>query len=268
MTLAPDEIPLPHVRRRLAELEHEHEMRVVYAVESGSRAWGFASQDSDVDARFLYVRTPEWYLAVFPGRDVIEPPIDGLFDVSGWDLRKALGLFYKSNPPLLEWLRSPLVYHEDAEVVDGLRALVPQFYSRRAAFYHYWSMARSNYRAELRGERVRPKKYFYVLRPILCCRWIEAEPEAPPPMEFDRLAERFLAGEVREAVDTLLREKRAGSEGDRRPPIPVLQRFVERELDALEGLATALPRTDADRSTLDDYFRQSLDAVWGRDARP
>ncbi|MEM1056118.1 MAG: nucleotidyltransferase domain-containing protein [Bacteroidota bacterium] len=262
LDLAPDEIPREEVRARLAALEREHEVRVVYAVESGSRAWGFASRDSDVDARFLYVRRPAWYLSVWPGRDVIEPPIDGLFDVSGWDLKKALGLFAKSNPPLLEWLRSPLVYREETDVAQGLRDLTPRFYSRRACFYHYWSMARSNFKAELRGDLVRPKKYFYVLRPILCCHWIQAEPEAPPPMEFDRLVDRFLTGDVRETVEALLVEKRAGAEGDRRPPIPVLQRFAEAELVELERLAQSVPPSEADREALNSFFLQALREVW------
>ena len=267
--LAPHEIPTDAVRARLAELEREYDVRVVYAVESGSRAWGFASRDSDVDARFLYLRQPEWYLSVFPGRDVIEPPIDGLFDVSGWDVRKALGLLYKSNPPLLEWLHSPLVYREDNAVVDLIRSVVPQFYSRRSSFYHYWSMARSTYREELRGETVKPKKYFYALRPLLCCRWIEAEPEAPPPMEFERLADRFLpSGGTRDALDTLLREKREGSEGDRRPPVPALQAYVEHELAALEPIAQAMPRPQRDRDTLNRVFRQCLDLAWAHEARP
>ncbi len=267
LDLAPHQIPRAEVRQRLRALEAEHDMRVVYAVESGSRAWGFASRDSDVDARFLYVRRPNWYLSIFPGRDVIEPPIDGLFDVSGWDLQKALGLFYKSNPPLLEWLRSPLVYEEASGVAAGMRALTPRFYSRRSCFYHYWSMARGNHKAELRGELVRPKKYFYVLRPILCCHWIQAEPLAPPPMEFEALVERFLpSGEVREAIDALLVAKRAGGEGDRQRPIPVLQAFIEREIADLEPLAKAMPVAEADRDALDVFFRQQLRDVWAPEA--
>lgn len=263
LDLAPHEIPREAVRDRLADLEREHDVRVVYAVESGSRAWGFASRDSDVDARFLYVHRPAWYLTISPGRDVIEPPIDGLFDVSGWDLRKALGLFAKSNPPLLEWLRSPLVYLEEAGIAEGMRALTPTFYSRRSCFYHYWSMARSNYRAELRGDLVKPKKYFYVLRPILCCRWIEGEPTAPPPMEFDELVDRFHpAGEIREAIGRLLVEKRAGTERDMRPPVDVLQRYIEEELNALEAQAKALPLAEPDRGLLDSFFRDALREAW------
>ncbi|MEM1118251.1 MAG: nucleotidyltransferase domain-containing protein [Bacteroidota bacterium] len=266
MTLAPDEIPRAEVVARLRAIEAEHDVRVVYAVESGSRAWGFASQDSDVDVRFLYARKPAWYLSVHPGRDVIETPVEGVFDVSGWDVRKALGLFAKSNPPLLEWLRSPLVYLEETPAASVLRGLTPAFYSPRACFYHYQHMAASTYRSELRGESVKPKKYFYVLRPILCCHWIGADPEAPPPVVLDRLMDRFLpSGPVRESVDALLAAKRAGAEGDRIPPIPPLQSFIEAELDRLDAAARDLPRPEANRARLDVAFREILDAAWHDD---
>jgi predicted nucleotidyltransferase len=83
---------------------------VLLAVESGSRAWGFSSKDSDYDARFIYLRRPEAYLSIRAPRDVIERRIVDEVDVNGWDLRKALGLLMKSNPPLLEWLQCPIIY--------------------------------------------------------------------------------------------------------------------------------------------------------------
>lgn len=108
----------PHVRTRvlveLEAIEQRHDVRVLFACESGSRGWGFASPDSDYDVRFLYVHKPEWYLRVEPQRDVIERPIDDVLDVSGWELRKALQLMRRSNPTLFEWLDSPVIYREDA----------------------------------------------------------------------------------------------------------------------------------------------------------
>ncbi len=112
------------VEARLAALEREHEVRVLYAVESGSRAWGFPSPDSDFDIRFIYAHEPEWYLSVLEGRDVLETPLDDLgLDVSGWDLRKTLRLFLKSNPALYEWLVSPIVYRDMCGLARELRDL-------------------------------------------------------------------------------------------------------------------------------------------------
>ena len=100
------------VLRRLDAVEREEDVRVLYACESGSRAWGFASPDSDYDVRFIYVHRPDWYLSIVDRRDVIERPIVDEYDLSGWELRKTLRLFRKSNPPLIEWLGSPIVYRE------------------------------------------------------------------------------------------------------------------------------------------------------------
>jgi predicted nucleotidyltransferase len=125
------------VRNARAQVEAERNVRVLFACESGSRAWGFASRDSDYDVRFLYVQRRDWYLSVDDRRDVIELPIADNLDVSGWELRKALRLLRKSNPPLLEWLKSPIVYHEDPAFVAEFGALAAKFYSPRRCFAHY-----------------------------------------------------------------------------------------------------------------------------------
>lgn len=137
------------ITSRLSGLEKAEVVRVGYAVESGSRAWGFASVDSDYDVRFLYVRKPEWYFSVNVERrrDVIELPIDGDLDINGWDLRKACQLLRKSNPPLLEWLHSPIVYRDRFGLAQKLRDLLPLFFSAKACSYHYLSMAKNNYRS-------------------------------------------------------------------------------------------------------------------------
>lgn len=136
----------PEVRTRvLAELddvERRHDVKVLFACESGSRGWGFASPDSDYDVRFVYVHRRDWYLRVEPQRDVIEKPIDDVLDVSGWELRKALQLLHRSNPTLLEWLDSPVVYREDARWAPRLRSLATAFFSPMRGRHHYLSMAK------------------------------------------------------------------------------------------------------------------------------
>src|SRR5690242_13631967 len=138
------------VRSALAQLEVERNVRVLYACESGSRAWGFASRDSDYDVRFLYIHPRDWYLSVEDRRDVIEQPIAADLDVSGWEMRKALRLLWKSNPPLLEWLKSPVVYCHDPEFLAEFSALAMRFYSPRRCFAHYLHMASGNWRDYLR----------------------------------------------------------------------------------------------------------------------
>lgn len=244
----------------LADIESEEGVRIVYACESGSRAWGFPSTDSDYDVRFIYVRPLEWYLTIRERRDVIEQPISDMLDINGWDLRKALQLLRKSNPPLLEWLQSPIVYRESGEMPARLRSLAKSRFSPKSCIYHYLHMARGNYREYLQGERVKIKKYFYVLRPILACRWIESF-DSIPPLDFEQLVDQLLPedGALTSAVRELLVRKRAGEELDYEPRIAAINTFIEDSLTYYEqyaaGLAASAP---VDDQTLDAFFRQAV----------
>jgi len=129
------------IQARLQELEQEERVRIFYACESGSRAWGFPSADSDYDVRFLYIHPQNWYLGIDVKRDVIERPSNDLIDLSGWDIRKALKLFRKSNPPLLEWLNSPIIYQQRLDIVDKIKTLMPEYYSPKSCLYHYLHMS-------------------------------------------------------------------------------------------------------------------------------
>ena len=220
----------PAVRRRildaLDEIEAHHDVRVLFACESGSRGWGFASPDSDYDVRFVYVHRLPWYLRVEPQRDVIELPISDELDVSGWELRKALGLLRRSNPTLLEWLDSPVVYREHAAVGPRLRALAAEFFSPRRGRHHYLAMARKNFRGYLQGEQVRLKKYLYVLRPLLAVRWIDRG-LGMPPMRFADLATGVLDDrELLDEINALLEVKMRAGEAEYGPQRPRIHAFI------------------------------------------
>ncbi|MEM1270248.1 MAG: nucleotidyltransferase domain-containing protein [Bacteroidota bacterium] len=252
------------VLARLERIETEEQVRIFFACESGSRAWGFPSADSDYDVRFLYAHHPNWYLSIDleRKRDVIERPISDLLDISGWDLRKALQLFRKSNPPLLEWLQSPILYREQTTITAKFRDLIPVHFSPRASLYHYLHMARGNYRDYLKGEDVWVKKYFYVLRPILAVKWIEAELGAIP-MEFEVLVERLISQKpLKEAIKQLLAAKREGEELDRGPRIAPISAFIERELTRLEGAQLDHSGQKPPVGVLNNFFREALDELW------
>lgn len=244
------------VRNALARLEIERNVRVLYACESGSRAWGFASHDSDYDVRFLYVHQSDWYFSVEDRRDVIEEPLTDELDVSGWELRKALRLLRKSNPPLLEWLKSPVVYQHDAVFTREFSELSERFYSPRRCFAHYLHMASGNWRHYLEGrEQVSLKKYLYVFRPLLACRWIERS-LGQVPMLFNELVGGVLEERgPRDALNALVERKQAGDELSAAPPDEVLSRFVVQELQRLEALNE--PEDVAgDVSALNSFFRR------------
>jgi predicted nucleotidyltransferase len=224
------------IMHRLTRTEQEERVRIVLAIESGSRAWGFASPDSDFDVRFIYARQPDWYLAVDleERRDVIEYPITDNIDLNGWDIRKALRLFWKSNPTFIEWIQSPITYIEVGGFAQGARRLLSSVHSGERGIHHYRSMAKTNYRGYLRADVVPLKKYFYVLRPLLSVRWIERYATAPP-IEFAKLLQLIQdQTELLADIQALLQKKSAAPELGLSEPVSSINAFVEAELERLE----------------------------------
>ena len=250
---------------RLRVIESECVVTVLYACESGSRAWGFESPDSDYDVRFIYAHPRDWYLTfdVERQRDVIDRPIVDEIDCHGWDIRKALYLFTRTNGALIEWLNSPTRYVERGQLAAVLRSLVPHCFNAKALCYHYAHMARRNAREYVLGDRVRLKKYFYVLRPLLAIRHIERG-LGVPPVRFESLVELVAPAAIRPGIGGLLADKRIASELGTGRPIPELRRFVEAELERHGGAFSGLGRPDLLdsgelRSKLNTIYRDALD---------
>jgi hypothetical protein len=254
------------IQTQLHEIEDTEKIRIFYACESGSRAWGFPSSDSDYDVRFLYLHKPDWYLSIDleHKRDVVERPIDGQLDINGWDLRKALQLLRKGNPPLMEWLGSPIVYQEKTAIPAKLRALAAKYYTPTAAFYHYLHMAQGNFREYLKGSIVWIKKYFYVLRPLLAIRWIERD-LGVVPTEFQKLVDRVVESpQLKREIDALIQAKRRGEELEQGPRIPPISDFIAAELARLEDkkFAHEYGKPLVPVRELDHLFRTALEQVW------
>ena len=233
------------IMTRLYAAEKEHDVKIVYACESGSRAWGFASPDSDYDVRFLYARKEDWYLSfdVEKRRDVIEYPIVDEIDCGGWDIRKALYLLTRTNGALLEWLNSPIKYIETGDFASNLREIAPMHINTIALCYHYSHMARGNAREYIFKEQVRLKKYFYVLRPLLAIRYIEAG-LGVPPVEFEKLVDAVAPEEIKPGIEKLLILKRKTPElgtGDR---IPEINTFIEQDIETHASRFTGQGRPD------------------------
>jgi predicted nucleotidyltransferase len=245
------------IRARLLAIEAEHGVRVLYACESGSRGWGFASPDSDYDVRFIYVHPLPWYLQVSQQRDVIELPISNDLDINGWELRKALGLLKKGNATLIEWLDSPVVYCTESNFLQEMRCAARQVHQAERSFHHYVHMARKNYREYLRGETVRLKKYLYVLRPLLATLWIE-QGRGVAPMRFQALVDAIVTdAELLAAIDQLLAIKRAAGEAELGRPLPIINTFIDTELARLESVAPQ-PSCDQDFAVLDQLLMNTV----------
>lgn len=242
--------------RKLKQIEKEYNVKVLLAVESGSRAWGFASPDSDYDVRFIYVRPEKDYLRLEDVRDVIELPINDELDINGWDLPKTLKLLYRSNPTLFEWFSSPIVYME-TEFADRFREIMTDYFSTKKSLYHYISMAEGNYREFLRGEMVKAKKYFYVLRPVLACRWV-LDRRTPPPMLFSELAAVELPDYLRSKVDLLLDLKMNSPEVKEIPRIDILNEYLDESIADIKNRIADMEDSNNNWDKLNDLFLRTL----------
>jgi len=253
------------IMEQLRKIEQEENVRILYACESGSRAWGLSSEESDYDVRFLYLRPLDGYVTILDQPDVIERPISDKLDISGWDLKKALQLLRKSNPTLLEWLHSPISYWEPYVVAAQIRSMAPLAFLPKSCMYHYLNMAKRNLKAYLQGDRVKAKKYFYVLRPILACGWIEKFHEIPP-MPFDELMEKLVPAdsELRGVIDECVVRKKLGEELDDETGIHLLHDYLEERIVFFERTAAQMTQAvgNLDRQ-LDELFRSALQEVWG-----
>lgn len=230
------------VPEKLREIERTYHVEVLWAVESGSRAWGFASPDSDFDVRFLYKRPQAEYLKLNPSRDVIELPVDDTWDVSGWDLDKALKLLYKANPTLYEWMGSPICYWR-TEFAQRIRPLMDDYFSRERMLYHYLNTAVTQKKTYLLGETIRPKKLMYALRPILACWWVMEKGNAPPVL-FSELVDAQLPGELRPSLDRLLDLKKNGPEKMEIPHMEDMEDFVNESIHRFREYLSQKPKEE------------------------
>lgn len=250
-----------NIQYALSEIEQEEQVRILYACESGSRAWEFASPNSDYDVRFLYVHPKNTYLRLDPPRDVIELPIEADLDINGWDLFKALRLLRNSNPPLLEWLFSPLVYQENSPAISKLREIASRSYSPLAIFHHYSRMAYNNYHQYIEQKpQVSTKKYLYVLRPIIALTYLEQHNKLAPTSFIQTLLDIQLPLQVRTEIDQLVALKQSGEELGTGPTNPVLNAFIDEHLSRWDKGAFKY----ADKSSfqeLNELFLSVLDEV-------
>lgn len=222
------------IQTRLDNIIREEGVVIPLAVESGSRAWGFPSPDSDYDCRFLYLRRPDDYLTPWRKRDVIETPLDQIFDVNGWDLGKALQLILKGNAVVIEWLMSPIDYRRDAKFAGELLELAAEVVDRERVIYHYLHLGERQRRTYFGdGRNVRRKKMFYALRPAAVLRWLRLHPEQSiAPMNFQRLMQECdLPHAVVGVIDALLAEKAKSNEMGAGRLDPSLAAFIDSEFE-------------------------------------
>ncbi|MEM9418218.1 MAG: nucleotidyltransferase domain-containing protein [Planctomycetota bacterium] len=247
------------IHERLRQVERERNLRVIFACESGSRAWGFASNDSDFDVRFIYVRPAADYLRLRPPVDAFDQQGEDDFDLAGWDIRKTCELMRKSNGPLFEWLDSPIIYEQDGDLSARLIALRADYFDAKKSVFHYLSLAGGVWEKYIADEPtpVR-KKYLYTLRPLACVKYI-AQHKEHPPTAFDAVLDRIdLPAETRKAIDALVLDKKANRELGAGPADQVLNQWITQVLSEGEAIANALPTSGTDNALLDQLIANAI----------
>lgn len=225
--------------QKLNEIEEKENVKIILAVESGSRAWGFNSINSDYDVRFIYLRNLEFYLKLEKTRNVIEWQLDKTLDINGWDLQKALCLLYKSNPTFFEWANSPIIY-KTSEQWKKIKEKINDYFLIEPSLWHYLNMAKKNYRIYLKTDMVKLKKYFYVLRPILACKWI-IKNGSPPPMEFKKLVDTQLCdNELKPVIYDLIEMRLTSYETALIRKVNIINEYIENQFALFKNMENTL----------------------------
>lgn len=245
------------IKEKLTKIESQHNVQILYACESGSRAWGFPSPDSDFDVRFIYAGKQDDYLSIIEKKDVIDLPVNEVLDIGGWDIRKALKLFLKSNSPLYEWLQSPIVYRENLRFADELRKLMHEYFSLRAGGHHYFSMTLNTVNNDLQAEQVKIKRYFYALRSALACKWI-VEQQTVPPMEFGKLLLQVDGQAFQSSIDRLLKAKFISDEKTLVDRVELLDDWLNSTLSYCKESISQLPVIHKKPEELNLIFRKYI----------
>lgn len=243
------------IKNMLKSIEEQYKVHILYACETGSRAWGFPSPDSDYDVRMIYKHDPDWYLSLSEKKDTIEMMAnDGDLDITGWDIRKCMKLMWKSNGALLERVQSPIVYHEEPGFAAKMRAYAEKCFAPVAAMHHYMGMAHTSFEDIEGKEEVKLKKLFYALRAALACKWIR-DKDAVPPIVFITMVNEL---DFDEALKTRIKELIALKSGKNESYVhtaePALNVFIREQLEISANVAGGLRGRKEKEIDLDSFF--------------
>lgn len=248
-----------YIQQKIQEIEKQFDVKVLYACETGSRAWGFPSPDSDYDVRMIYRHETDWYLSLSEKKDTIEAMLDnGELDITGWDIRKCLQLMWKSNGALLERVQSPIVYVEEQQIAALLKRYSEKCFSPIATMHHYLGMARNSF-SDIEGKQeVKLKKLFYALRATLACKWI-IDQDSVPPIVFQTMVSNLeFDQELKDRITALVTLKATESEGYMHPAEPALNNFITENIAIASAIANQLGGRKERGVDLDKVFVEIL----------
>lgn len=254
----------------LKRIELDYEVKILFACDAGSRALGFADQESDYDIRYIYVHKLEWYLSIDQKKDVLEVPkhdalsieVHPQLDMSGWELTKTLRLYRKSNPSLIEWFQSKEIYLQEYSTIDRMKAILGEIFSAKPFIIHHINIVKRNYDVGLGKKQGYIKLYLYILRSILAGKWVETH-FSVPPVEFQELLQILPPGPVKEASLKILSAKQANESIYKEKDLTIIDEFIIKEIERLESYTKKLVKSKTDPTDiLNQIFRDTLKEVW------
>lgn len=247
------------IKKYISDLEKEKDIKILWACETGSRAWGFPSPDSDYDIRLIYVHKKDWYLTLSEPKDTVERMLDNNdIDISGWELKKSLKLLRKSNASLLERIQSPIVYQSDTAFINDLLPLAQSHYSKIATMHHYLSMSKKFYSELHTEETFKLKKFFYTLRSAFVCKWI-LDKEEMPPIEFDKIYKNLgLEPSIIADIEALIQLKSTISESYVHSGEHGLLSLIQSFINEADAVKYDLPSSNGSHEELNAFFRKYI----------
>lgn len=246
---------MKNIQNILKEIEQKKNIKILYACETGSRAWGFPSPDSDFDIRFIYMHERDWYLSLSQKKDSIEY-MDGDLDITGWDLRKSLGLLKKSNAPLIERFNSPIEYFVAPGFKESFKELITNYYSPIAVFFHHHSLAKKFWEDLKDKEEFKLKSYFYLVRSLLSCNWIINDSNVLP-MHIEGLMQ-YIDDEYKDWLRALIKLKETVSEKYLHQKDEKLNEWILNLFEDVDAAKDSIPVNKAEMSLLNEFFLKML----------
>jgi uncharacterized protein len=239
----------------LGEIAEKKNIKILYACETGSRAWGFPSPDSDYDIRFIYMHERDWYLSLNQRKDTIEY-MKGDLDVTGWDLKKCLTLLKKSNAPLIERFQSPIEYYTVSGFKDEFKKLIENYYSPTAVFYHHYSLAKKFWDDIKHRDEFKLKNFFYLIRSLLSCNWIIKD-KLVLPMHIEGLMQ-YAEEEIKYKLRALIDLKAGVGEKYLHKKETIMNEWILGKFELSEASGQNLGVSSAGMTLLNDFFLNML----------
>lgn len=251
------------IKQKIADIEQKFSVKVILAVESGCRAWGFPSLNSDYDVKFIYVNKPDWYISIDQKQETIELPISNYIDMNGWDILKSFKLLSRYDPSLQEWISSPIVYKSSQDEVDTIKRLAKTSFMPESSFNHYLSMAKTKLEYIVDKENIRIKNYMYAIRAIFCCQYILAY-TSQPPMKISQLLKHLDSEPLKNEIAKLIDIKFENPEKFEIPRVPLIEAFLSEKLSSLSNNTISNPKK-TDTHIYDNTLIDIIKQVWGKD---